>query len=111
MRGEERRSPEAVVREIRRKTRRKFSPEERIRIVLEGLKGEESIASICRREGITSSLYYRWSKAFLEAGVQRRQAAHALGYRPSAPEAWSWPAMKAKNGALQMTPVLEKLYT
>ena len=65
------RSPEAVVREIRRKTRRKFSPEERIRIVLEGLKGEESIASICRREGITSSLYYRWSKAFLEAGKKR----------------------------------------
>jgi len=62
------RSPEAVVREIRRKTRRKFSPEERVRIVLEGLKGEESIAAICRREGITSSLYYRWSKAFLEAG-------------------------------------------
>ena len=71
MRGEENRSPESVVREIRRKTRRKFSPEERIRIVLEGLKGEESIASICRREGITSSLYYRWSKAFLEAGKKR----------------------------------------
>ena len=71
MRVEENRSPEAVVREIRRKTRRKFSPEERIRIVLEGLKGEESIASICRREGITSSLYYRWSKAFLEAGKKR----------------------------------------
>jgi hypothetical protein len=61
------RSPEAVVREIRRKTRRKFSPEEKIRIVLEGLKGEESISEICRREGITSSLYYRWSKAFLDA--------------------------------------------
>jgi transposase len=65
------RSPEAVVREIRRKTRRKFSPEEKIRIVLEGLKGEESISEICRREGITSSLYYRWSKAFLEAGKKR----------------------------------------
>ena len=65
------RSPEAVVREIRRKTRRKFSPEERVRIVLEGLKGEESIAAICRRENITSSLYYRWSKAFLEAGKKR----------------------------------------
>jgi transposase len=71
MKGEESRSPEAVVREIRRKTRRKFSPEERIRMVLEGLKGEESIASICRREGIPSSLYYRWSKAFLEAGKKR----------------------------------------
>ena len=71
MSSEVSRSPEAVVREIRRKTRRKFSPEEKIRIVLEGLKGEESISEICRREGITSSLYYRWSKAFLEAGKKR----------------------------------------
>jgi transposase len=71
MRSEGGRSPEAVVREIRRKPRRKFSPEEKIRIVLEGLKGEESISEICRREGITSSLYYRWSKAFLEAGKKR----------------------------------------
>ena len=71
MKSEGSRSPEAVVREIRRKTRRKFSPEEKIRIVLEGLKGDESISDICRREGITSSLYYRWSKAFLEAGKKR----------------------------------------
>ena len=65
------RSPESVVREIKRKTRRKFNPEERIRIILEGLKGEESIAAICRREGIAPSLYYKWSKSFLEAGKQR----------------------------------------
>jgi transposase len=65
------RSPESVVREIRRKTRRKFNPEEKIRIILEGLKGEESIAAICRREGIAPSLYYKWSKSFLEAGKQR----------------------------------------
>ena len=65
------RSPEAVVREIKRKTRRKFNPEEKIRIILEGLKGEESIAAICRREGIAPSLYYKWSKSFLEAGKQR----------------------------------------
>jgi transposase len=71
MRSAEKRGPEAVVREIRRKTRRKFSPEEKIRIVLEGLRGEESISEICRREGITSGLYYRWSKAFLEAGKKR----------------------------------------
>jgi transposase len=64
-------SSEAVVREIRRKTRRKFSSEEKIRIVLEGLRGEESIATICRREGISPNLYYRWSKAFLEAGKRR----------------------------------------
>ena len=60
-----------MVREIKRKTRRKFNPEERIRIILEGLKGEDSIAAICRREGIAPSLYYKWSKSFLEAGKQR----------------------------------------
>ncbi len=65
--------PEAVVREIRRKTRRKFSSEEKIRIVLEGLRGEDSIAALCRREGISPNLYYRWSKDFLEAGKKRLQ--------------------------------------
>ena len=64
-------SPESVVREIKRKTRRKFSGEEKIRIILEGLKGEESIATICRREGIAPTMYYKWSKAFLEAGKRR----------------------------------------
>ncbi len=63
--------PESVVRDIRRNTRRKFSSEEKIRIVLEGLKGEVSIAELCRREGIVSNLYYRWSKDFLEAGKKR----------------------------------------
>lgn len=65
------REPEAVVREIKRKTRRKFSSEEKIRIILEGLRGEESIAELCRREGISPNLYYRWSKEFLEAGKRR----------------------------------------
>jgi len=64
-------SPKSVVREIKRKTRRKFSSEERIRIILEGLKGEDSIAAICRREGIAPSLYYKWSKIFLQAGKRR----------------------------------------
>jgi transposase len=63
--------PESVVREVRRKTRRKFSSEEKIRIVLEGLRGEESIAELCRREGISPNLYYNWSKEFLEAGKKR----------------------------------------
>ena len=63
--------PEAIVREIKRNTRRKFSAEEKIRIVLEGLRGEESITTICRREGINPNLYYRWSKSFLEAGKKR----------------------------------------
>ena len=63
--------PEQVVREIKRKTRRKFTSDEKIRIVLDGLRGEESIASICRREGISPNLYYTWSKSFLEAGKKR----------------------------------------
>ncbi len=67
----ERRDPEKIVREIKRKTRRKFSSEEKIRIVLEGLRGEESIAELCRREGINPNLYYNWSKEFLEAGKRR----------------------------------------
>ena len=62
---------EKVVRDIRRKTRRKHSTEEKIRIVLEGLRGEEGIAALCRREGIAESLYYSWSKEFLEAGKKR----------------------------------------
>ena len=65
------RDPESVVREIKRKTRRVFNAEEKIRIVLEGLRGEESIAAICRREGIHPSQYYKWSKEFLEAGKKR----------------------------------------
>lgn len=73
MAGKKERSPGSVVREIRRKTRRKFSSEEKIRIVLEGLKGEASIAELCRREGISPNLYYRWSKDFLEAGKKRLQ--------------------------------------
>lgn len=57
-----------VVREIKRATRRRYSSEEKIRIVLEGLRGEDSIAEICRREQINPNVYYRWSKEFLEAG-------------------------------------------
>jgi len=62
---------EKQIKEIRRNTRRKFSAEEKIRIVLDGLKGEYSIAELCRREGINQNLYYRWSKQFLEAGKKR----------------------------------------
>ncbi len=60
-----------AVRDIRRKTRKQYSAEEKIRIILEGLRGEESIAALCRREGIAESLYYSWSKEFLEAGKTR----------------------------------------
>jgi len=60
-----------TVRDIRRRTRRHHSSEEKIRIVLAGLRGEDSIAALCRREGIVESLYYTWSKEFLEAGKKR----------------------------------------
>jgi len=66
-------SSESIVRDIKRKTRRKFSSEEKIRIVLDGLRGEDSISEVCRREGIAPNLYYRWSKDFLEAGKKRLQ--------------------------------------
>ena len=67
-----RQSPsERLVRDIRRATRKQYSAEEKIRIVLDGLRGEVSIAELCRREGIAESLYYSWSKEFLEAGKRR----------------------------------------
>ena len=62
---------EKRVKDIKRNTRKKYSAEEKIRIVLEGLRGEETIASICRKEGIAQNLYYKWSKDFLEAGKKR----------------------------------------
>jgi transposase len=64
-------SSEQVVKDIRRATRRQYSAEGKIRIVLDGLRGEHSIAELCRREGIAESLYYAWSKEFLEAGKRR----------------------------------------
>ena len=64
-------SVEQTVRNIRRKTRKQYSSEEKIRIVLEGMRGESTVAELCRREGIAQSLYYKWSKEFLEAGKQR----------------------------------------
>jgi len=62
---------EQVLKDIRRKTRRHFSAEDKIRIVLDGLRGDDSIAELCRREGIAQSLYYTWSKEFMEAGKRR----------------------------------------
>ena len=70
-------SPESVVREIRMKTRKKYTAELKIRIILEGLRGEESINAICRREGINPNLYYCWSKDFREAGKKRLQGDRA----------------------------------
>lgn len=68
---QKKRSAEKIIKEIKRNTRRKFSAEEKIRIVLEGMRGEESVAAICRREGIHANLYYTWSKNFMEAGKKR----------------------------------------
>jgi transposase len=68
-----RQDAESVVRDIKRKTRKKYSSQEKIRIVLEGLRGEVSIAELCRREGIHVNIYYKWSKDFLEAGKKRLQ--------------------------------------
>ena len=69
--GMTKRSAERVIKDIRRVTRKQYGSEEKIRIVLDGLRGEESIAALCRREGIAESLYYNWSKEFLEAGKKR----------------------------------------
>ena len=80
--SERRATPEQIVKNIRRATRKHHSAEEKIRIVLEGLRGEYSIAELCRREGIAESLYYSWSKEFLEAGKKRL----AGGYSPCSDE-------------------------
>ncbi len=69
--GTPRATSERVIKDIRRATRKQYSAEEKIRIVLDGLRGEDSIAELCRREGIAQSLYYSWSKEFLEAGKKR----------------------------------------
>ena len=62
---------EQMIRTIKRKTRRQYSAEEKIRIVLDGLRGEDSISELCRREGLSESMYYKWSKEFMEAGKKR----------------------------------------
>jgi transposase len=69
--AEQKKSVEATVRNIRRATRKKYTAEEKVRIVLEGLRGESPIAELCRKDGIHPNLYYKWSKEFLEAGKQR----------------------------------------
>jgi transposase len=64
-------SSERIIKDIKRRTRKQYSAEEKIRIVLDGLRGEDSIAELCRREGIAQGLYYKWSKDFMEAGRKR----------------------------------------
>ncbi len=64
-------SSERIIKDIKRKTRKQYSAEEKKRIVMDGLRGEDSIAELCRREGIAQGLYYKWSKDFMEAGKKR----------------------------------------
>jgi transposase len=66
-----RKTAESLIKEIKRKTNRTYSPEEKIRIVIEGMRGEDSVATICRKYGINDSLYYKWAKDFMEAGKKR----------------------------------------
>ena len=89
-------SAEQVVKDIRRRTRKHHSAEDKIRIVLEGLRGEESIAELCRREGIATSLYYSWSKEFLEAG--KRRLAGDTARQASSPEVKE---LRAESAALK----------
>jgi transposase len=81
--GTQKAAAEQVVKEIRRATRKQHSAEEKIRIVLSGLRGEESIAELCRREGIAQSLYSSWSKEFLVAGKRRLGGRHRTPRRPA----------------------------
>ena len=74
-------SAEATVRNIRRQTRKQYNAEDKIRIVVEGLRGEQTIAELCRREGLSQSLYYSWSKEFLEAGKAAPGRKHEAGSR------------------------------
>ena len=86
----------SIIKDIQRQTRRQYSVEEKIRIVLEGLQGEQSVAEICRREGLNTNIYYRWSKEFLEAGKKR--LAGDTTQEATAPEVNS---MKSENEALK----------
>ncbi len=85
---------ERVLKDIRRATRRRFSAEDKIRIVLDGLRGEDSIAELCRREGIAQSLYYVWSKEFLEAGKRRLAGDTARPLAPPSARRWTAPSCR-----------------
>src|SRR4029077_17452438 len=106
-------SAEKTVRDIRRATRRHHSAEEKIRIVLEGLRGEDSIAELCRKERINQNLYYRWSKEFLEAGSKGLPGATARGGAPvagdTAREATSDEVKELKAEARQLKETLAEV--
>lgn len=91
-----RKQPLSIIKDIQRQTRRQYTAEEKIRIVLEGLQGEQPVAEICRREGLNTNIYYRWSKEFLEAGKKR--LAGDTTREATAPEVQS---IKSENEALK----------
>src|SRR3989440_12745532 len=93
-----------VVKKIRRATRRHFSAEDKIRIVLEGLRGEDSIAELCRREGIVQNLYYRWSKDFLEAGKKRLAGDTARAATSDEGQELRWGTSAPKEDGAVMAP-------
>ena len=76
MRRNKQTSGERIVKDIKRKTRKQYSAEEKIRIVLDGLRGEESVAELCRREGISQGIYYKWSKDFMEGWQETPRRRH-----------------------------------
>ena len=92
-----------VVKNIRRKTRQTYSAEEKIRIVLAGLRGEESISVLCRREGIAESLYYSWSKEFLEAGKRRLSGDTARQAKSPAGQGWRSESQALKERGADLT--------
>ena len=100
--GIHRATSEKVVKDIRGATRKHYSAEEKIRIVLDGLRGEDSIAELCRREGINQNLYYRWSKEFLEAGKKRLAG-------DTAREATSEEVKSLRREAVQLKEVVAEL--
>src|SRR5712671_3773344 len=93
---------EQVLKNIRRQTRRQYSAEEKIRIVLEGLRGEESISELCRREGIAASMYYGWSKEILEAG--KRRLARVVGQRRNSGITGNVPNILSERGPALLSP-------
>jgi transposase len=101
----ERKPALSIIKDIQRQTRRQYTAEEKIRIVLEGLQGEQSVAEICRREGLNTNIYYRWSKEFLEAGKKR--LAGDTTQEATAPEVQS---IKSENEAIkQLIAVLSRI--
>ena len=101
-------NPKDVVKKIRKYTRRKFSPDEKIRIVLEGLRGDVPISDLCRREGIAAAVYYKWSKEFLEAGKNGLTRASLRNATTSEVQALKYENSDLKRAVAELTLELMK---